>query len=119
MSEAGIWNLEKLIQENPLENDPIKRTHLADGAHTTISIVQFPSIHSPHIHHEHDETIFCLKGEGQFRLGDKTYPSKAGDLVFIPAGTPHTPMSDSYLALLSILSPCFNHDKPDREPVKP
>ena len=119
MSEAGIWNLEKVIQENPLESEPIKWTYLVEGAHLTINVVQSPSGNSPHIHHEHDEAVYCLKGEGQFRLGDKTYPAKAGDLVFIPAGTPHTPISDSYLAALSIYSPHFDPDKPDREFLKP
>jgi quercetin dioxygenase-like cupin family protein len=119
MSGPGIWNLEKVIEENPLGEEPIKWTYLVEGAHATINVAQLPSANIPHIHHEHDETVYLLKGEGQFRLGDRTYPAKAGDLVFIPAGTVHTPISDSYLAGLSIYSPRFDPGNPDREFVKP
>lgn len=78
MAEEGIWNPEQVIRDNPLGDEPIKWIYLVEGAHTTINVVQAPSINVPHIHHEHDESVYALKGEGKFQLGDKIYPAKAG-----------------------------------------
>ena len=119
MPEAGIWSLEQVIQDNPLGDEPTKWTYLVEGAHSTINVLQVSSFNTPHIHHEHDETVYCLKGEAKIRLGDKTYPFKVGDMVFIPAGAVHTYISDSYLAVLSVYSPYFDPKNPDREFVKP
>ncbi len=115
MPEPGIWNLEKVIEENPLAGEPMKWTYLVEGKHTAVNVVQFPSANIPHIHREHDETVYCLKGEGRFLLGDKTFHAGPGDLIFIPAGTVHTPISDGYFAGLSIYSPHFDPANPDRE----
>ncbi len=119
MQEATIWNLEQVIRDNPLGDEPIKWTYLVEGAHTTVNVVQFPSGNVPHIHHEHDETVYVLKGEGEFQLRDKIHPFKPGDVVFIPAGMLLTPISDGYLAALSIYSPHFDPQNPDREFVNP
>ncbi len=119
MQEAGIWNLEQVIRDNPLGDEPIKWTYLAEGAHSTVNVVQAPSANIPHIHHQHDETVYILKGEGQFKLGDKIHPIKPGDVVFVPAGTVHTPVCDGYNAALSIYSPRFDPQNPDREFVNP
>lgn len=119
MPEGGIWNLGQVIQDNPLGGEPIKWAYLVEGAHTTINVVQVPSANIPHTHHEHDETVYVLKGEGEFRLGNKIYPFKPGDVVFIPADTVHTPITDGYIAALSIYSPHFDPQNPDREFVNP
>ena len=119
MQGAGIWNLEQAFQDNPLGDEPIKWTYLVEGAHMTINVVQAPSANFPHIHNEHDETVYVLNGEGEFRLGDKIYPFKPGDVVFIPTDTLHTPICDGYFAALSIYSPHFDPRNPDREFVNP
>jgi quercetin dioxygenase-like cupin family protein len=118
MSQSGIWNLDEVLRDNPLEDEPMKWNYLVEGQHCTINVVQAPSGNMPHVHKEHDETVYCIKGTGMFRLGDKTLPFKSGDVVFIPAGTIHTPITDSYLAALSIYSPEFDPKNPDREFVQ-
>lgn len=121
MREAGVWDAEQVIQDNPMGGEPIKWVYLAEGAHSTVNIVQGgstdyegPPISIPHIHQEHDEILYILKGEGEFRLGDRTLPFKAGHVVFIPAGMVHTPIVVGYLAALSIYAPYFDPQNPDR-----
>ena len=115
MTQAKIWNLDDVLRDNPLDNEPVKWGYLVEGQHCTINVVQAPSGNMPHVHKEHDETVYIIKGTGRFQLGDETHPVKPGDLIFIPAGTIHTPISDSYGAGLSIYSPHFDSKNPDRE----
>jgi len=39
-----------------------------------------------HRHHVIHELFFVLEGTGEYRLGDKTYPVRAGDVIAAPAG---------------------------------
>jgi len=39
-----------------------------------------------HAHHVNEEMFFIVAGEGTYRLGEETYPVKAGDLLSAPAG---------------------------------
>lgn len=39
-----------------------------------------------HVHHVEDELFVILEGEGTYRLGDVSYPVKAGDCLGAPAG---------------------------------
>ena len=118
MAQPGIWNLDEVLQDNPLEDEPMKWVYLVEGDHSTINVVQGPSGNMPHVHKEHDETVYIIKGNGTFRLGDKIVPIKPGSVLFIPAGTIHTPMTDGYQAALSIYSPEFDPENPDREFVQ-
>lgn len=115
MADQGIWDLEQVIRENPVSGESIRWVFLAQGPNSTLNVVQSPIGIKPHIHREHDEIVYILKGEGTFRLGDRTFPYKAGQVVFAPAGTVHGPISDNYVAALSVYSPTFDPDNPDRE----
>jgi len=118
MTQPEIWNLEEVLQGNPLADEPVKWVYLVEGKHCTVNVVHAPSTNMPHVHKKHDETVYIIKGTGMFLLGDKTLPFKPGDVVFIPAGTVHTPITESYIACLSIYSPDFDPQKPDREFVQ-
>ena len=39
-----------------------------------------------HRHHVIDELFFVLSGTGEYRLGDKRHPLRAGDVIAAPAG---------------------------------
>jgi uncharacterized cupin superfamily protein len=39
-----------------------------------------------HRHHGNDELFFVLSGSGEYRVGDKRLPLRAGDLIGAPAG---------------------------------
>ncbi len=115
MAQSGIWNLDEVLRENPLGNERVKWKYLVEGGHCTVNVVQASSGNMPHVHKEYDERVVILRGTGTFRLGDKIVPFRPGNVLFIPAGTIHTPIADGYQAALSIYSPGFHPEKPDRE----
>jgi uncharacterized cupin superfamily protein len=39
-----------------------------------------------HAHHTNEEMFFIVSGEGTYRLGEETFPIRAGDIVSAPAG---------------------------------
>lgn len=43
-----------------------------------------------HNHHRIDEMFIILQGEGTYRLGDASYPVRAGDVCAAPTGGPET-----------------------------
>jgi uncharacterized cupin superfamily protein len=43
-----------------------------------------------HAHHVNEEMFYIVSGEGTYRLGEETYPVKAGDLLSAPAGDAST-----------------------------
>jgi uncharacterized cupin superfamily protein len=43
-----------------------------------------------HNHHVNEEMFFVLEGTGEVRIGDRTYPLRAGDVVACPPGGTET-----------------------------
>jgi quercetin dioxygenase-like cupin family protein len=43
----------------------------------------------PHIHTDQDETFYILEGELAFEIAGQPRTARAGDVVFVPRGTPH------------------------------
>ena len=46
--------------------------------------------HETHAHPEHDEVILFLNGIGIQTVDDEVYEVREGDMVYIPAGVPHS-----------------------------
>ena len=62
-----------------------------------------------HRHDFHSETVYVLKGKGTMTLGEKSFPIKAGDILFIPEGSPHAVVvKKGVLKVLSIQAPEFD-----------
>ena len=52
----------------------------------------------PHLHAEHESAIYIVAGEGEGWFGpglEQHFTIKAGDFVYVPAGTPHQPANTS------------------------
>ena len=66
-----------------------------------------------HSHQVNEEMVFVLQGAGEIRIGENTYPIRAGDVIACPAGgkeTAHQIINSSsdelrYLAVSTKLSP--------------
>ncbi|MGD1037620.1 MAG: cupin domain-containing protein [Roseiarcus sp.] len=43
-----------------------------------------------HCHHANEEMFYVVSGEGTYRVGDETYPIRAGDVIGAPAGDAST-----------------------------
>jgi mannose-6-phosphate isomerase-like protein (cupin superfamily) len=80
-------------QSRPLtgfaEPDNIRIATLATTPANSIHLVQIRNAEPLHIHARHDLTVFLQQGHGMMRLADRTFPIAAGDVLLIPAGTPH------------------------------
>ena len=83
-----------------------------DSLHSSFLIWVKSGVKS-HYHAYHTEHVYILEGEGTMTLGDSTFKIKAGDLIIIPMGTPHSVITESStpLKVLSIQSPKFEGDR--------
>jgi quercetin dioxygenase-like cupin family protein len=89
---------------------PDKGTHLfAEGKNATVNLINTSAPVPAHYHAKHDETVIIVRGTGTMRLGDAERTVRAGDLMFIPQGTPHafTPHGHDVVAV-SVFSPKFD-----------
>ena len=43
-----------------------------------------------HVHHSEDEVVQVLAGDVRFQVGDREQRARAGDILLVPQGTPHT-----------------------------
>jgi quercetin dioxygenase-like cupin family protein len=71
-----------------------------DGSRTrqTLAVAEFRGKGfriPPHVHTEHDETIYVLEGELGVRLGDETFTAPAGTSFTIPIDVPHSLWNES------------------------
>lgn len=44
----------------------------------------------PHAHHGHNELFYVVSGDFEFLVGDDVIRARAGTMVLVPRGTPHT-----------------------------
>ncbi|MCE3225922.1 MAG: hypothetical protein K0S32_473 [Bacteroidetes bacterium] len=63
-----------------------------------------------HKHVTHSEHVIVLEGEGNMKMGDKTFTIKKGDVVFIPKNTIHSVKTTSKapLKVISVQAPLFD-----------
>ena len=120
--EGKFWNAQELIEQIPPASpgQPIHWVWLATGDYSGVNIVRIqpPQLPAPdllHIHREHDETAYVMEGDTDFRLGGFTKRVKPGDIIHIPAGVPHGPVSGEKMIALSVYGPSFDPENPDRE----
>lgn len=125
LHEGKFWNVYEVVQEGspPERGQGFHRTWLAKGKYSTVNVVQGQPAQPPgpdllHLHKEHDEIIYVVEANTDFRLGEFTKRIKAGDVIFVPAGTVHGPTGGEKLVLVSVYAPSFDPDNPDREDVR-
>jgi mannose-6-phosphate isomerase-like protein (cupin superfamily) len=97
------------IHVQPLQSDSLSSAFI-------IWLKEFVQLHK---HEHHTEVIYVLEGSGMMQIGNQFQRIKPGDMVFIPAGTPHSAkaVSPEPLKVLSIQSPYF--DGTDRVFIDP
>ena len=60
------------------------------GAQVSFFAGAYPPGFSPPLHtHPYEETFIIQEGAGTFTIGDETIEAGAGQIVVVPAGTPH------------------------------
>jgi len=79
----GYWQLDILWS-------PLVSTEQTGGAYSLMEqLMPVQAGPPPHVHDHGDELFYILAGELALQLGDQVVTGTAGQLVRIPAGTPH------------------------------
>ena len=87
--EAPISLVEKAKEIEKQSFDNVKLETIARNKLSTHHIVIVKKEEPLHIHASHDGWAICLKGKGEFVIGDKKFAIHPGSSVYIPRGVPH------------------------------
>jgi len=98
----------------------IKTRVIGNGSNMTmIYVIAQPGAAMPEHKHPHEQIGYCLKGEGTFRIGDKSYTIRKDHSFTIPPNIPHSLKITSKEEYVSI--EVFSPSRPDllRREFKP
>jgi mannose-6-phosphate isomerase-like protein (cupin superfamily) len=110
-----FFNLEEELKKHPLPEDTDLMLHfLKHAEYSAANLAQTRGGVKEHIHKDHDELIYILRGEHEFIVDGIARKVKPGDLIIVPAGIRHTVNVGPDYAALSIYAPDWDEDKPDR-----
>lgn len=114
MEKEFCWTLEEVSKQNPIGPDErAKWFWFKKGSYASANLVQVRGGEGikAHIHKDHDEFIYVVRGEAEFKVAGVTRKAKSGDFLIIPAGIVHgvTVLSDGAL-ILSIYAPFYAAD---------
>jgi mannose-6-phosphate isomerase-like protein (cupin superfamily) len=115
MKKNYCFNLEEELKRHPLpEGKDLMLRFLMHCKYSGANVAQARAT-KYHIHRDHDEYVYILRGEHEFNVNGIRYNVKPGDLIIAPAGVPHSPtkLGPDYGAL-SIYAPDWDEDNPDR-----
>ncbi len=99
----------------PTEN--IRPTQLERGEQSSIALVQIRDREAPHVHTRYDLAVTLASGSGTLWLNGTPLSMHAGDVAFIPRGTPHffVNRGSQPATALVVFSPPFSG--PDQQPA--
>jgi uncharacterized RmlC-like cupin family protein len=60
-----------------------------------------------HVHADHEETVYVIRGTARMRIGATWHELAAGDLVHVPRGVVHE-VADADATVLSLFAPPFD-----------
>ena len=117
---GAFADIDSFLARHPLAPpETLRVTPLGQGAHSTAILIQLaPHARVPgHVHRTHDETVHVLRGSGRMRLGPAVHALRAGQIVILPAGTPHGAMAGSDgCAVVSVYAPVWDPADRHRDP---
>jgi quercetin dioxygenase-like cupin family protein len=75
----------------PIRNKVLLRAEQSDSAVSVVESTMSAGAPGPPLHsHDFDEAFYVLDGELTYQLGNRKATAKAGELVFVRRGVPHT-----------------------------
>lgn len=103
-----VSNTDTIGNKSKTEN-LYNKTLFGDSLSSSFCIVIKKEVKS-HKHITHSEHVVVMDGEATMTLGQKTFPIKKGDVVFIPKNTIHSVKvtGKTPLKVISIQSPLFD-----------
>jgi quercetin dioxygenase-like cupin family protein len=93
LSIGSAWALDVTsAQQSGTKRTDLQRHDLSAPGREVIQVrVDFDSGYVAPMHtHPGEEIIYVLEGTLEYEIGGKKSTVKAGDVLFVPAGTPHT-----------------------------
>ena len=107
-----------LEAETPLApTDNIRPTQLEQGEQSSIALVQIRDREQPHVHSRYDLTVTLVDGSGTLWLDGTVLPMRAGDVAYIPRGTPHYFVNAGRTPAAALVSFAPPFSGPDQQPV--
>ncbi|MBA3231935.1 MAG: cupin domain-containing protein [Acidobacteria bacterium] len=89
-ARPAVFALPDTIEKDFIGRAPQRTSSLACGSHGTATLIQLNQPLAQHAHDEADEFLYVIAGEGAARLDGREERLRAGVLLFIPSGVPHT-----------------------------
>ncbi len=97
---AGTWaygtakitvnTLDEVLRGNPLPADKTAQvTWKTRAGNSELQVIEMSKIKLHH-HEQEDHIVYIVRGQGTARLGDETRQVKAGDILNLPKGIPHS-----------------------------
>ena len=122
---AAVWPTAAAIQEilardTLAAGDTLRVSRLGEGAHTSAVLIQLAAgARVPgHVHREHDETVAVVRGRARMRAGERLATIQAGDVVLVPAGTPHGAIAGPEgCVVISLYAPRWDPADRHRDPL--
>ncbi len=79
------------LEHHPLgAGEHLRITTLAESEDMSGLLVQIRGSLPLHFHKRTQELLYLLRGEGEFQLGGRRFPVRAGAVIRVPAGETHT-----------------------------
>ena len=115
-AKIDVIDVKQAVEADALtENDAFKRTYLGHGTQSSVFVFQgHPGPFRTHVHVDHDEIGYVLRGTGEVHVGGVVRPVKTGDVWVIPKNTPHGGRFEDAPQVLFISSPIDDPDNQDR-----
>lgn len=109
--------LEKVREIEKQDFDNVRLETLARNELSSHHLVVVRKAEPLHYHAAHDGWALCLKGEGKFELGQKTFLIHPGSSVYIPRGIPHRAIREGKDAIAAFVIFTPPYDGKDTVPV--
>jgi mannose-6-phosphate isomerase-like protein (cupin superfamily) len=107
-----------LEAQTPLgPTDNIRRTEMAVGEHSSVAFVQIRDREQSHVHSRYDLTVTLVDGAGTLWLNGTALPMRAGDVAYIPRGTPHYFVNGGRTPAATLVSSSPPFSGPDQQPA--
>lgn len=109
-TEQILKSVDEILKENPVKpGQKVQTIKVAENDTITVTVIRALERASAkkHVHKNHDETLYFVKGTGQLFIRDKWVDVKPGSIHFNPAGKVHTVRNTGQepLVVISIFAP--------------
>ena len=106
------WSAEELAK-------PIAAREIRRNSYASHAVVRLAGPEKPHVHDQHELTVFILSGRARIHVADQVHDLKPGDVVQIPHGLTHwaVPVGPDPAEAYVVFTPPF--DGKDKRLVDP